>query len=86
MSADSLETRKQRVAINQKNKRADKVPYVMWRSDFMVNYYDTSMSEIDNWDKMFEVYRKANEDLNSDVFDISAPIMLYNDRISFAGM
>ncbi len=80
MSADSLETRKQRVAINLKNKRADKVPYVMWRSDFMVNYYDTSMSEIDNWDKMFEVYRKANEDLNSDVFDISAPIMLYNDR------
>ena len=80
MCADSLETRKKRVAINLQNKKADKVPYVMWRSDFVVNYYDRPMSQIDDYDKMFELYKWANEDFNSDVFDVAAPILLYHGK------
>jgi len=77
--ADSFEQRKERVTLNLQNKKADKVPYIMWRADFVVNYFDTPMSQIDSYDKMFEIFKKANDEFNTDVFDIAAPLLLFNE-------
>lgn len=73
-----LNKRRERVALTLDNKKADKVPYIMWRSDYLVNYYNTPMSKITSYDMMFDIFKRANEELEIDVCDPAAPINLFH--------
>lgn len=73
-----LNERRNRVALTLDNKKADKVPYVMWRSDYLVNYYNILMSKITSYDMMFDIFKKAHEEMCIDVCDPAAPIGIFH--------
>jgi len=75
-TAALFEQRKERVSKTLQNEKADRIPLVAWRSDYLVPYYGYQMSEIDNYDKMLEIYKRANEEFDWDVCDLTDPFGL----------
>lgn len=70
------EKRKERAAATLKNGKADRIPIVAWRSDYLVYYYGYDMNQMDSYDKMIDIYKRASDEFDFEVCDIMDPIGL----------
>ena len=68
--------RTQRIITTLKNEKADRIPSVAWRADYLVYYYGYTMSQIDSHEKMLEIFKRADQDFDFTVCDPIEPIGL----------
>lgn len=70
----SLEEKKARVRTTLKNQKADKIPFVMWRSDYLIYYFGYEMAQIDSFDQLVNILKRGSEELQFDLCDPVFPI------------
>jgi hypothetical protein len=69
-----LEERKARVRITLKNEKADKVPFVMWRGDYLIYYCGYEMGQIESFDQLVDIIKRGYEELQLDLCDPIYPV------------
>ena len=66
------EERQKRIATTLRYEKADRIPLVAWRSDYMVNYFGLQQRDMD-FESEIDVYIRGNMEFDWDVCDVSDP-------------
>ena len=67
-----MQSRIDRLVKTVNYEKADRIPLVAWRSDYMINYFGLEQRDM-NFENMVDVFVRGNEVFDWDACDISAP-------------